>query len=159
MYFVSFVPQFNAGKTFLKLNQKFPDESEFQRKVERLNVILSDKRKSLDKRDCLLYFASDHQDEKVIVFNRNTSEVVRDQVFLLFFLFFTLEILSQKSRSSLSPSCTLKYILQENHSYGLNYLHTRQSGLILVTYPFKQISIHKPNAKIIKFCTLNSYEK
>ena len=116
------------------------------------------KRKSLDKRDCLLYFAVDHWHEKVLytAFTRNISEFARGQVFIRFL---SLKIASKKSRSSLSPSPTLKYISQEYCNYSFTYLHKPQSGLILVIYPVIQIWIHKPNAKIRKFCTLNSYEK
>ena len=116
------------------------------------------KSKSLGKRDCLLYFTLDHWHEKVIYtfFTRNISEFVSGQVF---FLFLSLKILSQKPRRSLSPSPTLKYISQEYRNYSFTYLGISQSGLILVMYPVMQIWIHKPNAKIRKFCTLNSYEK
>ena len=44
------------------------------------------KRKSVDKRDCLLYFVLDDWHENVLytVFTRNFSEVVRGQVFFIF---------------------------------------------------------------------------
>ena len=57
----------------------------------------------------------------------------------MFFLFLLLKILSQKSKSLLSPSRTLKYISQKYHNYSLSYLKTAQPGLILEIYPVMQI--------------------
>ena len=113
------------------------------------------KGKYLGKRNCLLCFALDNCDEKVIYTSFHyISEIVRGQVF---HWFLSLEILSQKSRSSLSPSRTFKYISQEYHGYSFTYLHTARqyhiktkSGLILVMYPVMQILVHKTNAKIRK---------
>ena len=112
------------------------------------------KRRSLDKRNCLLCFALDHWHEKVLymVFTRNISEVARGQVlFLRNFI--------TKIRGLLFPSRTLKYISQEYPNYSFTYLHTSQSGLILVVSPVIQIWIHKPNVKTRKFCTLNYFRK
>ena len=113
------------------------------------------KGKYLGKRNCLLCFALDNCDEKVIYTSfHHISEIVRGQVF---YSFLSLEILSQKSRSSLSPSRTFKYISQEYHDYSFTYLHTarpyhikNESGLILVIHPVMQILVHKTNAKIRK---------
>ena len=115
------------------------------------------KGKYLGKRNCLLCFALDNCDEKVIYTSFHyISEIVRGQVF---HWFLSLEILSQKSRSSLSPSRTFKYISQEYPNYSFTCLHKAQSRLILIIYPVVQIWIHKPNAKIRKFCTSNSFQK
>ena len=92
-------------------------------------------------------------------FTQFSPEISQKLLGVKFFLFLSLKILSQKSRNSLSPSRTLKYISQEYHNYSFTYLHKAQSGFILVIYPVMQIWIQKPSAKIRKFCTLNSYEK
>ena len=92
-------------------------------------------------------------------FTQFSPEISQMLLGVKFFLFLPLKILSQKTRNSLFPSHTLKYISQEYHNYSFTYLHKAQSALILVIYPVRQIWIHKPNAKIKQFCTLNSYEK
>ena len=116
------------------------------------------------QKECLLCFALDNCDEKVIYTSFHyISEIVRGQVF---HSFLSLEILSQKSRSSLSPSRTFKYISQEYHDYSFTYLHTArsyhiktESGLILVIYPVMQILVHKTNAKIRKILHMKLLRK
>ena len=151
--------------TIPRIYDIFKTKTKISRKVQRLKVTFSTltkittftRGKVLTKGTAYFIFLYIISTKKC--FTQFSPEMSQKLLGVKFFLFLPLKILSQKSRNSLSPSRTLKYISQEYHNYSFTYLHKAQSGLILVIYPVMQIWIHKPNAKIRKFCTLNSYEK
>lgn len=116
------------------------------------------KRKSLDKRNCLVYIAINHCHEKKC-FIQFLPEI-RNCEGPSFFL----KIPSQKSRSSWFPSRTVKYISQEYHNFSFKYLHTArwycmktESGLVYSNMSIYANLNRKPNAKIRGIYTLNSY--